>query len=320
MTITPVFTPFTGSIGTLSKSTPFTHRDNNTFQRILYEVIQYINTTLQDEMSDELTRILTEAQTIASRFDERVLEWDAFFSQFIIDVTANIATLNDMAIGDLVDSKAGDTFTAINALIGELAVLKTTRGVANGVATLDAGGKVPGNQLTPGTLFGAYGVRPAANTVRDGVLYYASDTKETYRSSGVAWALVGKGGYLGSAELVTQFETSSTVLVDVPGLSVTFIAGQGSAKMTLSGECDQTVNNGMVALVAQVNGADGAHVTKNFPVPNQPTSFSRVKELTGLTPGEVYTVKVKMLVGGTGGFGKLMASTYNPVSLIVEAM
>lgn len=117
MGITTGFTPFSGNIGPLNRVTPFTHRDNATFLLILQDVIKYINTTLQTEITVELERILAEAQTVADNFEERSVEWQAFFDQFIIDVTANIATLNDMAIRDLILNELSLTRIALDARI-----------------------------------------------------------------------------------------------------------------------------------------------------------------------------------------------------------
>jgi len=119
MGITTGFSPFIGSIGPLNRVTPFTHRDNATFLSILQDVIKYINTTLQDEITVELERILAEAQTVASNFDARSAEWQAFFDQFMVDVTANIATLNDLAIRDLINGHISETYGALNTLFTE---------------------------------------------------------------------------------------------------------------------------------------------------------------------------------------------------------
>jgi hypothetical protein len=107
MTISP-FTLFTGNIGPLTRVTPFTHRDNATFLRILQELIQYINTTLTDEMNAELERILAEYTGIAE-------DWQTGFDAFMADVVAQIALLNDDAVASLVADLDTGTSNALDA-------------------------------------------------------------------------------------------------------------------------------------------------------------------------------------------------------------
>lgn len=127
MTISP-FSPFTGSIGPLTNITPFTHRDNSTYLRILQEIVNYINNTLRPEMDGELARILAEfqgvldasnaqfAETLAesqAEFNATKADWLTQFDAFMADVVAQIALLNDAAIKALIENKLSLTRSAL---------------------------------------------------------------------------------------------------------------------------------------------------------------------------------------------------------------
>jgi Endopolygalacturonase len=96
MTISP-FTPL-GSIGPLTNITPFTHRDNATYLRILKEIVNYINLTLRPEMDSELARILDEFNQKVEEFNSVVTttraEWQELFDDFMTNVEANIGEIN----------------------------------------------------------------------------------------------------------------------------------------------------------------------------------------------------------------------------------
>ena len=63
--VTPIsFSPLVGSIGDLTRVTPFTHRDNATFTHILAKIVDYLQKTLEPQINTELQRILDEMQTI----------------------------------------------------------------------------------------------------------------------------------------------------------------------------------------------------------------------------------------------------------------
>lgn len=330
---------------------PLTYRDASTFLEQLTQLSEWLEETLVPETNTALANAVTEMQAAISNAENTTTaalqEWNGRFDQYSADLSAQVAAVQDAAVKVMVENAAGPTGTAIRALIPDLTPLNTSmtqaetdidtlqtdvteletgkvavteKGAANGVATLDAGSKIPNTQLPAPSGSGNLSARPAADTVPEGFTYYALDTRETYRRNGAAWVSVGKGGRLGSASIVTTFETTSTALVDVTGLAVTFTAGSGIAKITLSGEASQTVNDGSVILVIEVNGEDSGHVPITFPTANTSSAFTRVVEKTTLIAGNVYTAKVKMLVGAAGGFGKLNGETYNPVTLLVESV
>lgn len=333
---------------------PFTYADGTTYLGILEGMRKWLNESLVPDINGAMAGNIAEFQAGIANAEQAYTDFLAnttFQLAALNDagVAANVAATSATrtALITLIESlavlpaqldalaaaKVGDaasatrialdarytTTTALTALANATVPL-TQRGAVNGVATLDGTGKVPEAQLTAGSLSGTYSARPAANTVRDGVTYYSTDTAETYRNTAGSWQLVGKGGFLGSAALSVGFETNSTTLVDVSGLAVTFIAGNGPVKITFSGEADNTVNGGKVIGVVYVGSEDSGHINVPIDVANTPRDFTRVYTKTGLTPGGVYTAKVKIMASAVGGYAKLTGNTYTPTLLLVESL
>jgi len=103
---TPVFTPFTGNIGPLTRVTPFTHRDNATFLSILQGIVNYINFTMRPEMDAELQRILDEFKAALlqaeANYNGTAAEWLALFNEMLASLEEQIAILNDSAVAGLI--------------------------------------------------------------------------------------------------------------------------------------------------------------------------------------------------------------------------
>lgn len=209
--------------------------------------------------------------------------------------------------------------TALNGKVNN-----SEKGAANGVATLDATGKVPVSQI-PGaqipSFSGNFVDRPAADAVVNGSVYYSIDTVEIYRSNGTFWQLVNGAGYAASAEITAQWTTNAVDLVDIPGLATAFVAGSGNTKITLSGEASHSTADGRIFLVIEINGTDYGHVALHFSAPDRYKTFSRTVMARNLVPGSYNTIKVRGMVHyATGGFGRLDAEPYNPTLLLVEAL
>lgn len=205
--------------------------------------------------------------------------------------------------------------------------LAQQKGASNGLAFLNADQKIPASILPDifggGTLSGRFIDRPAADTVVDGTVYFSIDTTETYRSNTVDWVVVGSGGTLGTAVLMTEWGTTSTdVLVPVPGLSVGFIAPVRGVKVTVSGQWKLVAGANAVAyMVVAVNGGDGPHIVGRWAQSDTEINYSRTAEIQDLIPGKFSTIDVKVMIDYRNpGHVYLGASDYNPHNLIVEAL
>lgn len=91
MTITP-FTPFTNGVGPLTRTSPFTHRDNATFLNILQGIVKYLQDggTLETWMTAELNRIIGE-------FNDGLDLWDTRYSALMLSLVEQIQELNQDA-------------------------------------------------------------------------------------------------------------------------------------------------------------------------------------------------------------------------------
>ena len=166
---------------------------------------------------------------------------------------------------------------------------------------------------------GTYATRPAANTVPAGTRFYATDVQEEYRSNGSAWAVIGSGGNeLAYAQITAEFASSTASAVDVPGLSVSWVAGERPVYLEFSGlmRCGSSTPLAWARMILGAStlvGVAGTTATGN-------ASVHRAVRLTGLTPGTSYTAKLRLdLPGGTTGVssGAINAGATNPASLRV---
>lgn len=331
------------------------YRDGLTYTRQLEQLKDWLNTVVIDGVNNQYADAIAQFQAGIANAEQAYLD---FINNSVTELAglndASIAALTDnpasatsIALNEFIAAAAVlpgqlDALTAAGvldvdsdvraALDGRYATSTalsdaaaallpaTARGAANGVASLDAAGKVPAGQVPAPTDAGTLVARPAAAGLVDGALYYATDTGETYRNDNGAWALVGKGGFLGSAKLATTFETSAIELTDVPGLAVTFVAGSGPVKITFSGEANSTVTNGRVVGAVYVGTSDIGHINVTVETADVGRDFTRVYLPSGLIPGEIYTARVRIMAHYlTGGFAKLSGVPENQTLLMVEA-
>lgn len=155
----------------------------------------------------------------------------------VYEVGARVISPNNDIVTCLNGHTSGVTYVASNWATSSTFLKPALLGVANGIATLDASGKVPSASV-PGVgqlnQIGTFAGRPAANTVAVGVTYYTTDTGEVYRSDGTAWVSVGPGGNnLGNTSLLASFQTTSATYVDVTAFTVTFTAGSRPVEIIL---------------------------------------------------------------------------------------
>lgn len=171
--------------------------------------------------------------------------------------------------------------------------IKDGTGKAISLGEAVAGDQIPYSYLDAqrSNLYGTYAARPAAAAGNAGALYYASDTLECYRSTGSAWALVGRGGAeLGHAERTTPYSTTVNTFADVPGLSIDYVAGEGAAFATYGGTA-QTFTNGNTGVLALfVDGAQVGQILYNSTFFATQSSGFRI---SGKTPGATVQVRVR---------------------------
>lgn len=147
-------------------------------------------------------------------------------------------------------------------------------------------------------LYGTYADRPAAAAGNAGALYYASDTLECYRSTGSAWVLVGRGGAeLGHAERTTPFTTGSNPFVDVPGLAVDYVAGEGAAFVSFgaTGKVSAAGPTGVVGIFV-----DGTQMAQILYTNSTYLTMSMGVRVSGKTPGTTVQVRVRARQTGSG--------------------
>ena len=93
----------------VSNITGLTYRAGATEMEVLYALRDYIVNTLQPEFTHALEQIITEFQAGLTGWDER---WAAFLANLELE----LAALNDASVGNLVNTPASATRTALDAL------------------------------------------------------------------------------------------------------------------------------------------------------------------------------------------------------------
>lgn len=166
---------------------------------------------------------------------------------------------------------------------------------------------------------GTYASRPAANTVAAGTIYYATDIPEQYRSNGIAWSVVGSGGNeLGYTQITSTGVAQGPTAAAVPGLSVTFTAGERPVIVEFA-SLFQVASSGIYVIATIKLGVDSVGSTRlSTTVATQYVSLGRPARLTGLTPGASYTVTVQ--IGTDSGTVTPFASATNPIWLQVRTL
>ncbi|WP_414492402.1 hypothetical protein [Stenotrophomonas maltophilia] len=150
---------------------------------------------------------------------------------------------------------------------------------------------------------GVYAARPAA-AQNKGLGYFATDVQETYISDGTAWRVMPSGGSeLGFAQMGSVFSTSSTTLVDVPGMAVSCRVGERPIVASFGGL--MTTSGDFSRLYLLCDGVKVANILSPNPVgkggaSDQYNTRWREARVAGLTPGRSYLFKLQLMVLGTG--------------------
>ncbi|WP_022886345.1 hypothetical protein [Glaciibacter superstes] len=186
---------------------------------------------------------------------------------------------------------------------------------------LQSGGSSANPSWVARDLTGTYAARPAASTVPDGTIYYCTEIEEAYRSTGSAWVVVGHGGSeLGYAESTAFFSTSTTTLVDVPGLTITFKAGTRPVEL----RCDANVanENGVVETILsmRLGATEKARIETRGGGTDLWHSVSRRVRVSGLTPGASYVYKVQVKSGTDAIGARVSGDATNPMGISVVSL
>lgn len=171
-----------------------------------------------------------------------------------------------------------------------------------------------GDVLNSNATFGLLGNRPPATSVGYGFVYFATDDNggTTYRSDGATWYKQAPGALeTGGRELAynektdANFVTTNTAATDIgTGTSITFTAGARPVAIRF-GCCDfsHSVANTLVLFQAirtdtsfVLHTIRGSHATAG----NRVAAGSQQARMSGLTPGQAYTVKLQTLSGAAG--------------------
>lgn len=192
-------------------------------------------------------------------------------------------------------------------------------GIPTGATGAPGDAGAPGAAGGPPSLYGTYAARPAANTVPAATIYYASDIPEAYRSNGAAWAVVQSGGNeLGYAESTTDFSTTSTSFVLVPGLSVTCKVGERPVEVTFQGVLNPQVATNWVGVSVFVDGVEYGGTGKTGAGYYLFEHRARTVKVPGLVPGSTHVFTARAAARGTTPNGIVYGSAGTPSSLSVK--
>lgn len=100
---------FPWTIPPITNITPFTYRDGASYLEILYGLRDYITGTLEPKFVLDIERIIAD-------FNAGLSSWETKFNDFIDEVTAEIAVLNDNAVANLLTAPASVTRQALDKI------------------------------------------------------------------------------------------------------------------------------------------------------------------------------------------------------------
>jgi hypothetical protein len=177
-----------------------------------------------------------------------------------------------------------------------------TSGAATGLGEFEPGDQIANEYLhaAPPILSGAYLSRPAYTSVPEGTMYEATDTGEIYRSTASAWALMPGGRLLGLATITSSEVRAPGATAVIPGLAVTFTAGEGVPVVEFGGTFgndNAAVGNSQYFMIK----LDGAVVSQLIFQSNGGFITScRSVPLPGLSAGSSHAITIEFQSIGTG--------------------
>lgn len=170
----------------------------------------------------------------------------------------------------------------------------------------------------PRSISGTYAARPAANTVPDGSVYYATNVPEAYRSNGTAWSVIGAGGNeLATAQLTSPASVAAGSQVDITGLTATFVVGERPIEIRFDGDLKTSLANTAVVIYLMLDGTTRLIPSFTGLAADKFITISKRARIGGLVPGSTHTLKAQWNGGGTM---TLNGSTDNPASISVVTL
>jgi len=178
-----------------------------------------------------------------------------------------------------------------------------------------------GDQGLPGgppSLYGTYAARPAASSVPSATIYYASDIPEAYRSNGSAWSVVqSAGNELAYAQMTSDFSipTSTSGLVDIPGLSISFRMPERPVRIEFFAYTQMVYASSDIVVHIQDPGGTIVLDVHAQPSPNtaQFPIASAFLRYTGAAAGSMVTLKAT--IGAEAVAYKIAGGTLYPATL-----
>lgn len=261
-----------------------------------------LNTSLS-LLNSRLSTVNSSAdQAIAAR-DGAVAARDA--AQIAAGQAQSVGTTNDTIMQGVINNASSATRIALNGLYSGKDLETTVSALQNRQSTW---GTV--NQL------------PASASKPEGAEFFAVDTGQVYLNTASGWVTVGGSGLqLGYAEQTPLVSNATTTPADVPGLSVTFIAGARPVKISLTARLaiSVTTSVGYARIVLDGNEIGRINYVAGYADVWETHSWTR--SVTGLTAGTSHTVKVQICRDPAGtGTARIGGDSTNPNVLEVLAV
>ena len=216
------------------------------------------------------------------------------------NITGNATTATTLQTARTINGVSfnGSANITINAVDSTARIASSEKGAVNGVATLDASGKVPAAQL-PSYVDDVIEAATLPATGETGKIYVKTDDNTVWRWTGSAYVEISVG--VGTADSAVKLATARTIALsgDVTG-SVSF---DGSANATITATVVDDSHNHIIGNVDGLQAAldgkvDDSQVLTNVPagavftdtVYTLPTATSTIKGGVGLFSDTVQSI------------------------------
>lgn len=156
-----------------------------------------------------------------------------------------------------------------------------------------------------GSITGTYAARPAATAVVNGAIYYCTNIPEAYRSNGTTWTVVQSGGNQLGYAVAGGISTASTTPIDVPGMSVTFIAGERPIQVQFTCESAMSIAESIATYTIKVNASVIGQAVSRGIGADEWRTLSKSATARGLTPGVAATATIQMKSSYSGATARV---------------